>query len=311
MTSASAYVPPPGAARRSSLRAAVAGVDRWLFGRVAVASELGTLRLGLAVILGLRLASWPFAELASTPDGLFRPPPWMAWLSGVGGMPPAGVLVALQVVGVGAALLAIAESWRSGRRSAVLAFRVAWLAFLVLAGCKTSTGKVLHNDVLLLLVSLPVVLCGTPASVRDRRRGPGFGWPLQVALVTAAGVYLLCGVQKLRHSGLAWVFSDNLRWVLDAGMRSGRAPTTAVAELLVANAGVAMAAAGALLALELAFPLVLVWRRARVPFAVGAAGLHTMTWLTLGLDYWAWTLSAALVLGLAARGATVRSAAGR
>jgi len=268
-------------------------VDAWLFAD-GPAGRLAALRAGLAVILLLRIATWPFVELAGAPPSLFRPPLLLAWAQG---MPPAPVLAALQVAGVGGAVVAVAGSWR-GWRGTAAGLRVGWFALLVLGGFKTSTGKILHNDVLLLLVAFPAVLASARARIGDRRPGSGFGWPVRVGLTVLSLVYLLSGVQKLRHSGLAWVFSDNMRWILHDAIGSGMAPTTAVATALMGSALLSTLASLGLLAFELVIPVALVWRRARLAMAFGAVTLHSLTWLTLGLDYWAWSLVAALVLGL-------------
>jgi hypothetical protein len=272
---------------------ALATADRGLFapGR---ADRLAQLRTGLAVVTLLRIVTWPFPQLAGAP--LFRPAWFLAWADHA---PGATALIAIQVVGAAAAATTIAVS-RRGDRSAAWPLRVAWLCLLVLGGYKTSTGKILHNDVLLLLATAPVLLCRARAGLGDRRTGAAYGWPLRASLATVAFVYLLCGLQKLRHSGLAWVFSDNFRWVLADGVASGRAPMTLVASTIAGSAALSVMAAAGLLAFELSFPLVLRSRGARIPFAAGAVVLHTMTWLTLGLDYWAWSLTAGLVLVLSA-----------
>jgi len=108
-------------------------------------------------------------------------------------------------------------------------------------------------------------------------------------------VYFLAGVQKLRHSGLDWVFSDNMRWVLYAGAASGRAPTTVIARAIADQVWLATFTAGCILAFELSAPLWLASRRGRLWFLAGAVALHVGTWLTLGLDYWAWILTVAVL----------------
>jgi hypothetical protein len=238
-------------------------------------------RAAMAAIIVVRIGLWPFAQLAGTPRALLAPPWFLRWLPG---MPPAAVIVAVQVVGVAGALLAI-----SRRRHAAQGFVVAWLAFLFLAGLKTSTGKVLHNDVALLLASFPLVL------QRDDDEGE---WPIDAAVVVLAAIYFLSGYQKLVHSGLAWVASDNMRWVLYDAAASGRAPTASIATAIADTPWAAHAAAAMLLGLELTFPVVVFVRKARLPYAIAAAALHTGTWLTLGLDYWSWSLVALVVLAM-------------
>ena len=267
-------------------------VDAALFAD-GTARRLATLRVGLASILLLRLATWPYAQLASTPDVMFRPPTLLTWAPGY---PSGTTLIAIQVVGSAAATWSILRARSSG--ASWLPFTIAWISFLVLSGFKTSTGKVLHNDVLLLLVCVPAVLCRARARLGDRTAAPDFGWPVRAALAITAIVYFVCGLQKLRHSGGAWVSSDNMQWILVYAIDSGRAPTTAISQAILNHRALWTATAFGLIALELTFPIVLVWRRARHPYAAAAVALHVGTWLTLGLDYWAWSLTALLVLGL-------------
>jgi hypothetical protein len=264
----------------------VTAVDRWLFGPGTGRALVGV-RTGLAAIIGVRIALGPYRELAGQPSALFRPPPLLSWLPS---MPPLWVLVALQLVGFGAAVAAVA-----GRRVAV-AFPLAWVSLLVLAGCKDSLGKVLHNDVLLLLAAVPFLLAPADARWDDRTPSRRYGWPVRTAMVIVAGAYFATGVQKLVHSGLAWVTGDNMRWILYSAASSGRAPTRDVALYLADRPWLAHVAAAGLLGIELLFPIVLVVRRARPFFIVAVAALHIGTWLTLGLDYWGWALTVAVVL---------------
>ena len=267
-------------------------VDAALFAD-GTARRLAMLRVGLATIMLLRLATWPYAQLAATPPVMFRPPTLLTWAAGY---PSARTLIAIQVIGSAAAIWSILRARSSG--ASWLSFTIAWISFLALSGFKTSTGKVLHNDVLLLLVCVPAVLCRARARLGERRASPDFGWPVRTALVITAIVYFVCGLQKLRHSGFAWVTSDNMQWILVQAIDSGRAPTTALSAAIVNHRALWIATALGLIALELTFPIVLVWRRARHPYAAAAVALHVGTWLTLGLDYWAWSLTALLVLGL-------------
>lgn len=274
----------PGRWRSVSV-AAVSRIDDALTAP-GTAHRLAAVRAGLAVVIALRLATGPYAELAGQPAALFRPPDVLAWLPS---MPPLAVLVALQVVGTVAAGAAA-----TGRR-ATATFAVAWGSLAVLAGLRGGLGKVLHNDVLLLLAAVPIMLAPAGARWGDLRSSRRWGWPVRAAMAVVAAVYFACAVQKLRHSGLDWVTGDNMRWILYSASAGTRAPTTAAALFIADRAWLAHLTAGALLATELAAPVLLAVRRTRLLFVALAALLHLGTWLTLGLDYWGWALTVAVV----------------
>lgn len=272
----------PGLGPMSAAR----GLDRWLFAEAA-AHRVAVVRAGLAVIIGLRVATGPYRSLGGQPAALFDPPTLLAWLPQMPGRP---ALVTLQVVG---AVTAAAAALRWRPRAT---FAVAWACLLVLAGLKGSLGKILHNDVLLLLAAAPML--GAPPEARpgDRTRSARFGWPAELAVVVVAVGYFTSGVQKLVHSGLDWVTGDNMRWVMYQAAEQALAPTDAVARAVAGRPWLATAVAGSILAFELSAPLVLFARRTRPWFAGVAVLLHAGTWLTLGLDYWAWALTAIVVL---------------
>jgi hypothetical protein len=268
-------------------------IDRFLFGP-GTRRRLAVTQMGLAFLVGLRVALGPYAGLAGQPASLFRP---VWFLEALPAMPPVAVMVALQVLGVAGAALALVDR---GRRRQV-AFVVAWLCLLVLAGLRTSRGKVLHNDVLVLLACVPFLASPPPEgpvryALADRRLSLRHGWPVHAALVVVAGAYFLCGWAKVAQSGLAWVTTDNVRNVLLVAAGSGRLALPAVAEAVASEDWLCHLVAALVLALELSFPVVLVAARARVVYAASAATFHAATWLLLGIDYWAWAGVAVLVL---------------
>jgi hypothetical protein len=234
-----------------------------------------TVRRGLACVMLLRLALGPYWRYGDQPGALFRPPPILRWLHA---MPATEVLVAVQVVGAIAAAVALA------RRNDRVAFPLAWLSLLALAGLKGSLGKVLHNDVLVLLAAVPFL-------PRPHLRA---GWPVRTAALVIVGGYATAGMMKLAHTGPEWVTGDNMRWVMFAAAAGSSAPTTAVARAIAENAWFAHVVAAGILGLELSAPLAL-WRPARPLFVGATALLHLGTWLTLGLDYWGWALTVAVV----------------
>lgn len=254
-------------------------VERFLF-PAASAERLAALRIGLCAILAGRLATGPYTELAGQPRELFRPISFMELLPA---MPPEPVVAALQAIGVVAAVSAVV-----GLRARV-SLPAAWACAVFLNGMLASTGKVVHNDLVLLLCLVPLLAArSADAWSLDARRAAQdragltsrlHGWPLRTAAIVVAGAYFFAGVAKLVNSGPAWVTSDNLRWALYASGDSD------LALFIADRPWLAHALAAGTLLLELGFPLVLLWPRAAWIFVPGAVLFHLGIWLALGLDY--------------------------
>jgi hypothetical protein len=263
---------------------------RWLDGALwgpETASRLVVVHIGLSALIGLRIVLGSYGQLADTPAALVDPVPLLGWIDR---MPPAEVFVAIQVVGGLAALAAVV------RRRPRLAFAVAWVCYLVLAGLRGSRGKVLHNDLLLLWAAAPFLLAPAMVDVRDRIPRRGYGWPVRVATVIIALIYFFAGYHKLRRSGIDWVFGDNMRYVMLWGPSIGQAQWESLAGWVGEHIWAARASGAFILGLEISFPLVLVVRRLQVWYALAAVFLHITTWFVLGLDYWAWAITVPLVL---------------
>lgn len=260
-----------------------AGVDGWLFAPGSPL-RLDAVRRLLAAVIGVRLALWGYHNLAGQPPSLFLPQGVIGLL--FDRMPPVGVILALQI---GGSVAAGAVVVGRGRRWGLPA---AWLCLLVLAGLRGSLGKILHNDVLLLLAAVPLLAAPAERHPTAHRAG----WPVRAALVVVAASYLLTGVAKLVHSGVSWVTSDNMAWIMAEAARDPRGPIEGVARFVAEHGAVAHAMAAAILLLELAFPLVLFQPRLAPLFLAGAVAFHAGTWITLGLDYWAHLAVVVIVL---------------
>ncbi|MCK9795377.1 DoxX family membrane protein [Isoptericola sp. 4D.3] len=238
---------------------------------------------GVAAVVGLRLLTRDWTLIADRPSALRSHVNVVGWVPDL----PAAALVALQVLGVAAAVLAIA------RVRPRLAFAVAWAAYLVLAGLWGSSGKVMHNDVLTVTVATVLLFSSPPG--RGVPRGDlrvRWGWPPRAALAVVGVVYLLTGVQKLRHSGPGWALGDNMAWVL----RQGSSPLgDGLAQALANLPAVPQLLATGALCLELLAPLLLLVAWTRPLFALAVAVMHTSIWACLGLDYSAWVLTVAAV----------------
>jgi hypothetical protein len=271
------------AGRAARLRAAL---DDALWGP-ETAARLLVVHVGLSLLIGVRIAGGSYRQLADTPAALVDPAPFLWFLDR---MPPAEVFVAIQVVGALAALAAAL------RRRPRLAFAVAWVCYLVLAGLRGSRGKVLHNDLLLLWASAPFLLAPAVVDVRDRIARRRYGWPVRVAIVVVALVYLFAGYHKLRRSGLEWAYGDNMRYVALWGPSIGSSGWKELAQWTGEHVWVSRASGVFILGFELTFPVVVFVRRLRLWYAAGAVFLHVSTWFLLGLDYWAWAITVPLLL---------------
>jgi hypothetical protein len=250
------------------------------------ASRLVVVHVGLSALIGLRIVLGSYRQLADTPSALVDPVSILEWLDR---MPSAEVIVVIQVVGGLAAMAAVM------RRQPRLAFAVAWLCYLVLAGLRSSRGKVLHNDLLLLWASAPFLLAPVAVDMRDRVARNRYGWPIRVAMVITALVYFFAGYHKLRRSGIDWVLGDNMRYVLLWGPSIGHAQWEDLARWVGEHLWAAKASGAFIFGLEITFPVVLVVRRLQAWYALAVLFLHVTTWFVLGLDYWAWAATVSLL----------------
>ena len=245
------------------------------------ARSLVWVRSLLVAVIGIRLVLRRWWTLVDRPPSLFQPVPVVQWLSGP---PPLWLVLGIWSVGLVAVVLTVV------RRAPSIAFTTAWVSLLLLTGWWGSSGKVMHNDLLLITVATPMLFARSPRSAdiaADTNR-VAWGWPPRAALAVLATVYCLTGVQKLRHSGLDWVFSDNLSWVI----RQGSSPFGQGFAQAVADQGwlTRLFAAGTLV-IELGAPMMLFFRRTRPLFALASFALHGSIWALMGLDYYAWILT--------------------
>jgi len=173
---------------------------------------------------------------------------------------------------------------------------VAWGCLLLLAGLRTSLGKILHNDVLLVVASVPLLLAGrvTP----EESEPPGAEASARTALNAAAAIVLVSYVSaawwKLLRNGPGWALSDNLRWALAAGREGSHSPK--LSTWLVEHPAACIVLACGILGLELGAALVWLQPRLVPAFLAAATLMHAGTWVVLGLDYWAHLAMVALVL---------------
>jgi hypothetical protein len=264
-------------------------LEGWLFAP-GDPRRLAAVRIGLCGLLAIRLSRGAYAELATQPPALYRP---VSFLRLLDRMPSPETVAVLQALALGAAVLACVGLLTR------FTLPLAWLAALPLVAMTSSLGKVVHNDVLLLLSLVPLLPspAGAAWSLDARQRpvpgrGTAYGWPVRTAMVVVAGAYFFSGLSKLLHAGPAWVASGNLRWVLYAA--SDTQPDPNPFALFVADRPVlAHLLAAATLLVELGFPLVL-WRpRLAWVFVPAVLAMHAGIGLAMHLDY---SIMAAVVL---------------
>ena len=236
--------------------------DRWFF-QPGSARTLAAVRIGLCALLALRVGLRPslYLDLSQQEASLFRP---LSWAKLFDHMPSRGVLLAALIICVIAAVCAAA-----GFRGRV-ALPIAWVAGVFLNGFLTSQGKVVHNDVLLLLCMFVLI----PARHSDawsvdawlaRRRGEPappdesvrYGWPVRTAMVIVAFTYCITGLHKLQYTGLDWASSDNLRWVLYTASDSQNG--NSIGLFIADHPLLSHVFAWGTLLVECTFPLALIW----------------------------------------------------
>ncbi len=265
-------------------------VDAW-FLAPADPRRLAALRIGLCAVVALRLAIVDYGVAARNP-ALYQPRLYMHVFTGP---PSPGVVTLLQAIGVIAAVTAAAGLAIRG------SLPVALVCALFLEGLRNSAGRIVVGDALLLLCLIALMAAGSASAAAwslQRHRAPPagarFGWPVRTMMAATALTYFLAGVQKWRFSGIAWVTSDNLRWILFASS-DVQVHANRLALFLADRPLLAHILAGGALLLETCFPLVLVVPRLRWVFVPGAVAMHLSILLAMHLDYSAQLLTVVIV----------------
>lgn len=233
----------------------------------------------LGAAMAFRLVERPWGRMADRPAELFEPVWVVSWLSSP---PSAAVVVLAQIVGVLAGVAVVV------RRAPRAAFAVVWACLVFVAACWGSSGKVMHNEVLLVTVAFPMLFTALPRRGDPAWVSVAWGWAPRAAAAALGAVYFATGFQKLRHSGIEWVFSDNMAWIV----RQGTSPFGKDLNLAFARHGWLMVLlAGGALTFELTAPLLLWFRRTRIVVPVVSLVMHGSIWVFLGLNYSPWVLT--------------------
>lgn len=249
------------------------------------ARRLAAVRIALFGMVAFRIATnGDYERVAGQPAALFDP---VSLFHLIPSMPSPELTAIVRVLG-GVAAVVAAIGFRPR-----LSFPVAFACFLFLNLMLNATGKIVHNDVVLTLCLLPLLVAPTAASrAWSLPRRPGvrggaavaYGWPIRTAMVIVALAYLFAGLQKLRYTGIDWVTGENLRFVLWAASDAQDGGNWLA--LFVADHGWAFhSLAAATIAVEVGFVLCLPFARLRWLFVPAAVGLHLGIWMAMDLDY--------------------------
>lgn len=262
------------------------------------ARRLATLRIGLFALLALRMTITDFAFVADQPKALFDP---VSLFHLLGQMPSSGVVHVVQPIAVVAALLAAAGLWPR------LTFPLAFAAAVFLELMLNATGKIVHNEVVLILSLIPLLAVPTAAcrtwTITDllRRRstspapeGPAYGWPIRMAMVIVGLAYLIAGLQKLRYSGVDWFTTDNLRYVLWSSSDARSSPNE-LGLFIADHAALAHLLAAGTILLEVSFIACVPFAKLRWVMVPSVVALHVGIRLMMGLDYSAQWLTVVIV----------------
>jgi hypothetical protein len=169
---------------------------------------------------------------------------------------------------------------------------------LYLLGLPYNFGKIDHTDALVAIVLgiMAISRCGDACSIdqliRRRRQRSGslserlrasgeYTWPVRAVWVMFALIFFAAGVSKLRHSGLYWIFSNNMANLLTRSINEGH-PLLTWGEYLVQYNWPPQLLAAATVALEISYPLALFSRKARWIIAPSVFFMQIGIWVFMG-----------------------------
>jgi len=219
---------------------------------------------------GARIAAWA-PERWIAPEGLG----WFARHVPINGALATGA----QIVVAFAALCAIA-----GIRARLCFGVMAVVGFYLFAIAQLG-GHVWHDNHLLWFCALLAASPCADVLALDARRplataGRAYAAPLLAARLLLGAIYFFPGLHKLLASGLAWTSPDSLRFQLYwKWMENGALP----AFRLDQHPQLLHAAGLFVLAFELSFPALVLFRRTRAAAALAGLAFHLMSYVALDL----------------------------
>jgi hypothetical protein len=170
-----------------------------------------------------------------------------------------------------------------------------------LFGLPNNFGKVHHLETPLLWFFLIMSFsrCGDAFSInallaRRKRAAPApilsgnYRWPIQLFCCVLAAIYFEAGVSKLRHSGIQWVTSDLMAFYLVRAQYhiTDAEPLTNWGLFIARYPILCHFSCAFALLLELAYPLALFNRRARMIIPCGGILMQTGIAVLMGPNFW-------------------------
>lgn len=257
------------------IRRAQAAWNRFWF-TPAPAVTLGVCRVLFFGLLFLWQVGHDFSAWGSY-SSVFWMPIWLFDTLGLPAFSP-GTLEWIQIAWKGALLLSAVGLF--ARPAMVVAF----LLGTYLVGLPHNFGQTQHFDTLAVFISgvLAVSRAADAWSIDAWRRGrvlppddAEYRWPIRFVWVALSLIFCAAGIAKLRHSGLEWIFSDNLALLLLRQQYhiSDGEPLTRWGIFVAGNGYLAQALALMSVAVETLFPLTLFSRYARYLLVPGSLGM--------------------------------------
>jgi hypothetical protein len=177
---------------------------------------------------------------------------------------------------------------------------------IYLLGLPHNFGKINHGDALVVIVLgiMAVSRCGDAYSIdrliwRVRQRGGSsveqprasgeYTWPVRAVLVMFALIFFAAGVSKLRHSGLEWIFSDNMANLLIRASYT-HDELISLGPYVAQYSWLPQLIAAGTIALEISYPLALFSRRARWIIVPGVFFMQVGILVFMGVAFYAFLI---------------------
>jgi hypothetical protein len=210
-------------------------------------------------------------------------------------------------------LLAVIQSvWKISLASSCLGIftRTSTVSSFVLGiyllGLPHNFGKINHGSALVVIVLgiMAVSRCGDACSLdrfiwRVRQRGEAsverprasgeYTWPVRAVWVMFALIFFAAGVSKLRHSGLEWIFSDNMANLLIRASYTHEV-LLSLGPYVFQYSWLPQLIAAGTVALEISYPLALFSRRARWLIVPGVFFMQVGILVFMGVAFYAFLI---------------------